>query len=438
MSDHTRAGPPLEKVRYTRARLVITKGPDSGLTLEAAGRLLKVGSSTDNDLVLSDSLVSRRHCEIELTAAGFRVRDTGSTNGIRTPGTRIFDAAFERTSELTIGASRLSITLLSDGEDREQSRAGSFGDLIGRTGKMRELFADLERLAPSQLSVLIEGETGVGKDVVAESIHRASARSDGPYVVFDCGAVAPTLVESELFGHERGAFTGAHSARAGVFEEAHGGTLFLDEVGELPKELQPKLLRALEGQTIKRLGGRQAFPVDVRVLSATNRNLLSEVTRGQFRQDLYYRLAASKVQVPPLRERLDDIRLLVEHFLSRERPSPPVSSVPAHVWEMFAAHRWPGNVRELRHAVQRLVIAPELSLRMFSESTTPSSTAAKSADDQAVVPLRVARRDAAESFEREYLTMLLQRAEGNPLRAAALAEVSRQMIQKLMRKHGVE
>jgi transcriptional regulator with GAF, ATPase, and Fis domain len=437
MSEETRAGPALRKVRYTRARLLVTRGPATGLTLEAAGRTLTLGSAPDNDLVLNDPLVSRRHCEIELAESGFRVRDLGSTNGVRIAGARVYDAAYDADSELALGETRISISLLSGTEDREQSSALRFGDLLGCSSKMRQLFADLERLAPSQLSVLIEGETGAGKDVVAESIHRASARSEGPYVVFDCGAVAPTLIESELFGHERGAFTGATSARAGVFEEAHGGTLFLDEVGELPKELQPKLLRVLEGNALKRLGGRTAVPVNVRVLAATNRNLLAEVTRGQFRQDLYYRLAACKVEVPPLRERRDDIRMLVEHFLVHEGSALSAARVPEHVWEMFAAHRWPGNVRELRHAVQRLVIAPELSLRMVTGDSKdePPKTPRASAD---IVPLRVARRDAAESFERGYLVDLLERAEDNPVRAALLAEVSRQMIQKMMRKHGLD
>jgi DNA-binding NtrC family response regulator len=432
MREATRAGPALAKVRYTRARIAVSKGPDEGLAIEAAGTLLKVGSAADNDLVLRDPLVSRRHCEILLTESGFRVRDLGSTNGVLLHGARVHDASFDRASELVLGDSRLSITLLAEGEDREQSRSSQFQDVVGRSAKMRELFADLERLAPSTLSVLLEGETGSGKDVIAESIHRASERSDGPYVVFDCGAVAPTLVESELFGHERGAFTGATHARAGVFEEANGGTLFLDEIGELPRELQPKLLRALEAQSIKRLGGRAPVAVDVRVISATNRNLMAEVARGQFRQDLYYRLAAARLGVPPLRERLDDIPILVEHFLSREKAALPVASVPAQVWEMFAAHRWPGNVRELRHAVQRLVIAPELSLRL-------SQQAGESAPSRAeLLPLRVARRDAADQFEREYLTDALRRAGGNPVRAALLAEVSRQMIQKMMRKHGIE
>ncbi len=430
MSEATRARP-LAKVRYKRARLAITQGRDEGLSIEAAGKLVKVGSAADNDLVLSDPLVSRRHCEILLTESGFRVRDVSSTNGVLLHGTRVHDASFDRTSELSLGDTRLTITLLAEGEDREQSSASRFQDVVGRSAKMRELFADLERLAPSTLSVLLEGETGSGKDVIAESIHRASERNDGPYVVFDCGAVAPTLVESELFGHERGAFTGATHARAGVFEEANGGTLFLDEVGELPKELQPKLLRALEAQSIKRLGGRAPIPVDVRVVSATNRNLMAEVARGQFRQDLYYRLAASKLEVPPLRERLDDIPMLVEHFLSREKAALPVASVPAEVWEMFAAHRWPGNVRELRHAVQRLVIAPELSLRL------PKEAGAEAPAKGELLPLRVARRDAADQFERDYLADLLQRAGGNPVRAALMAEVSRQMIQKMMRKHGI-
>jgi transcriptional regulator with PAS, ATPase and Fis domain len=412
-------------------------GPDAGQSIEAAGRLLNIGSASDNDLVLRDPMVSRRHCEIELTEAGFRIRDTGSTNGIHVAGVRIYDAAFDKPTELALGESSLSITLLSASEDREQSTAQRFGDLIGRSRKMRQLFADLERLAPSTLSVLIEGETGAGKDVVAESIHRESARNHGPYVVFDCGAVAPTLIESELFGHERGAFTGANSARAGVFEEAHGGTLFLDEVGELPKELQPKLLRALEAQSIKRLGGRAAIPIDVRVLSATNRSLTVQVARGQFREDLYYRLAGAKVAVPPLRERLDDIPLLVQHFLERHKAALLVQHVPAHVWEMFAAHRWPGNVRELRNAVHRLMLAPELSLRMVGDAAELQGQAAHS-EPQAVVPLRVARRDAAENFERAYLSDLLRRTEGQPVRAALLAEVSRQMIQKLMRKHGME
>ncbi|MFM2420482.1 MAG: hypothetical protein RL385_5205 [Pseudomonadota bacterium] len=437
MSSSTRAGPKVESVRYTRSRIAVTHGPDAGRVIEAAGRLLRVGTAPESDLVLTDDTVSRRHCEIELTEAGFRVRDAGSTNGVRALGGRIYDAAFDHSLELSLGETVITVTLLGQTEDREQTEAQRFGDVRGASRKMRELFAQLERFAPTQLSVLIEGETGTGKDVVAESIHRASPRAEGAYVVFDCSAVAPTLIESELFGHERGAFTGAVAARAGVFEEADGGTLFLDEIGELPKDLQPKLLRALEKREVKRLGGRGTIPIDTRVIAATNRNLLAEVERGTFRQDLYYRIAAARMLVPPLRERLDDIPLLVEHFLRLEAPNVPLRSIPGHVWEMFAAHRWPGNVRELRNAVQRLVVAPELSLHA---SDVPGASAsdgpARSDGGSGIEPLRIARRTSADAFERDYLKNVLARSEGNVTRAAAISEVSRQMIQKLMRKHG--
>ncbi|MET0284143.1 MAG: sigma 54-dependent Fis family transcriptional regulator [Polyangiales bacterium] len=435
MTQATRAGPRLEKVRYARARVTVTRGPDTGSSLEAAGRLITIGTSPESDLVLTDDTVSRRHCEIELSEIGFRVRDAGSTNGVRLGNQRVYDAAFEGQVELSLGETTLAITPLAETEDREQTNTQRFGDLHGGSRKMRQLFADLERLAPSQLSVLIEGETGTGKDVVAESIHRASPRADGPYVVFDCSAVAPTLIESELFGHEKGAFTGAAGARAGVFEEADGGTLFLDEIGELPKELQPKLLRALERHEIKRLGGSKTISVDVRVLAATNRNLASEVTRGKFRQDLYYRIAAAKVAVPPLRDRLDDIPMLVERFLTLDKHALSIRAVPEQVWQMFAAHRWPGNVRELRNAVQRMVIAPELSLH--SDEGFGAQRPVTEPDVATVEPLRVARRDAAEAFERSYLESVLKRTGGNVTRAAAIAEVSRQMIQKLMRKHDI-
>jgi transcriptional regulator with GAF, ATPase, and Fis domain len=440
MNQSTRAGPSIQKIRYTRTRVAVIKGPDVGLVTEAAGRSLRIGTSPECDLVLSDDTVSRRHCEIELGESGFRVRDMGSTNGVRALGALIHDAAFVSALELSLGETTLSITPLGETEDREQTRAPRFGDLLGESRRMRELFAELTRFAPTQLSVLIEGETGAGKDVVAEAIHRASGRADGPYVVFDCSAVAPTLIESELFGHERGAFTGAVGARPGVFEEADGGTLFLDEIGELPKELQPKLLRALEKREVRRLGGRAAIAVDVRVLSATNRNLLAEVQRGGFRQDLYYRIAAAKVSVPPLRERVEDIPMLVEHFLKLEAPTLSREHIPADVWEMFSTHRWPGNVRELRNAVQRLVVAPELSLSKSDVSDHASSADAgpsASAGSGSVEPLRIARRSAADAFERDYLRALFTRTEGNVTRAAAIAEVSRQMIQKLMRKHGL-
>jgi two-component system response regulator GlrR len=431
MLQSTRAGPQHETARYERVRVSVTKGPDQGRCVEAAGRTLRIGTAPTSDLVLRDDTVSRVHCEIELSEAGFRVRDPGSTNGVRAFGMRVFEAAFTSQVELVLGETTLTVTPLAVSEARERTMAARYGDLIGQSRKMRELFAELERYAPTNLSILLEGETGAGKDLVAEGIHRASDRADGPYVVFDCSSVAPTLIESELFGHERGAFTGAVGERPGVFEEADGGTLFLDEIGELPRDLQPKLLRALEKREVKRLGARKGLTIDVRVIAATNRNLLAEVARGNFRQDLYYRVAAAQLLVPPLRERLDDIPMLVEHFLALEAPRVPVSSIPPHVWQMLTAHRWPGNVRELRNAVQRLIVAPELSLHAGPEPAA-STPEAKSRPPE---PLRIARRNAAEAFERDYLRAVLAHTGGNVTRAAAVAEVSRQMIQKLQRKH---
>jgi two-component system, NtrC family, response regulator GlrR len=370
-----------------------------------------------------------------------RVRDVESTNGIVLGGIRIKDAFVTGDFQIALGETWLAVQWLGETVDREQVQTDRFGDVLGRAPRMRELFADLERIAPSEVSLLIEGETGTGKDLIAESVHAQSQRAGGPFAVFDCGAVAPTLVESELFGHERGAFTGAHATHTGLFEQAHGGTLFIDEIGEFPLDLQPKLLRALEKREIRRIGARQTLAVDVRIIAATNRNLRAEIQQGRFRQDLYFRLATTHVAVPPLRDRMEDLELLVEYFLTLEIPPRRLSDVPAHVWEMFKNHRWPGNVRELRNAVQRLTVTPDRPLHHdhVESASSPNATAPAQSwlRDGSVVPLRVARREAGDDFERAYLEFVLERSGGNVTRGAALAEVSRQMMQKLMRKHGM-
>jgi transcriptional regulator with GAF, ATPase, and Fis domain len=269
-------------------------------------------------------------------------------------------------------------------------------------------------------------------------VHQNSLRSSGPFVVFDCSAVAPTLAESELFGHERGAFTGAVGTRVGVFEQAEGGTIFLDELGELPKDLQPKLLRVLEKREVRRLGGSKTIPVDVRLISATNRNLRAQVKRGEFRQDLYYRVAGAHVYVPPLRDRPGDIALLAESFLAQSQPPRRASDVPEHVWDMFKAYRWPGNVRELKNAVRRVLVTPE---RVLDTDSMPDLAAAAALAVASAAgplePLRIARRTAADEFEKRYVEHVLGKSDGNVTRAAAIAEVSRQVIHKLMTKHGL-
>jgi len=423
------------KREYSKIRLLVSHGPDAGLTREISSSTLRVGSAPDNDLALTDDSVSRYHCTIEPVARGVRIRDEGSTNGVFLGGMRVFDAQFDSPVQLRLGETRIDIEPLGERVARAQLAGDRFCALLGRSPRMRELFADLARIAPTDLSVLIEGETGSGKELVAESLHAASDRADRPFVVFDCSSVAASLVESELFGHERGAFTGAVASRPGVFEQANGGSIFLDELGELPRDLQPKLLRVLERREVRRLGSQSTIPVDVRLIAATNRNLAEEVRRGNFREDLFFRTATAVVRVPPLRDRMDDLPLLVEHFLDRACPPRRVEDVPAEVWSLFEAHRWPGNVRELCNAVQRFVATPERVL-LPERAPEPAAPGTRASNESTpLTPLRRARREASNAFERAYLASVLSRSGGNVTRAAALAAVSRQMLQRLLRKH---
>jgi transcriptional regulator with PAS, ATPase and Fis domain len=432
----TRVRGPRIVVRYTKVRVEVVRGPDAGKSVEVAGQSVTIGTAEDNQLVLTDDSVSRAHCELEPVTGGMRVRDLGSTNGVFAGETRLYDAVLPFDSPLRLGDTELALSALAETVEREQTTRDRFGDLLGASPRMRELFADLERIAAADVTLLIEGETGTGKEIVAESVHRASSRAAGPFVVFDCGAVTPTLVESELFGHERGAFTGATHAHVGVCEQADGGTLFLDEIGELPKELQPKLLRAIEKREIRRVGGTRVIPFDTRVIAATNRQLRAEVARDQFRQDLYFRLAAAHVTVPALRERMEDLPLLVERFLSLERPPRSARDLSRELWDLLRAHRWPGNVRELRNVVQRFLVTPDRALRDLTVASPVAAGAGSSA--AGLLPLRIARRENCDAFEREYLVSVLRLAGGNVTHAAALAEVSRQNLQKLVKKHGRE
>ena len=434
---------PTRMVSYTKVALAVVCGPDAGRSLETAGRRVRIGTAPDNDLVLTDTTVSRYHCELLPASGAIDVVDCGSTNGTFSGQVSIRQVTFFERFSLRIGETAIEVTPLGDTVDREQLVCDRFGDMLGASACMRELFADLARIAPTDIGVLIEGETGSGKELVADAIHRASARSNGPFVVFDCSAVADSLVESELFGHERGAFTGALSARAGVFEQANGGTLFLDELGELPIGLQPKLLRVIESRTVRRVGSNTTIPVDVRLVSATNRDLGSEVNRNAFRADLFFRVAATRVGVPPLRDRLDDLPLLVAHFLGNMSPPVRLEDLPAPAWELFSSHRWPGNVRELRNVVQRAVLSSSGSLTSALLAQSAASASARqpqpeleSADEGSQIePLRIARRDATDAFERSYLRRLLVRTSGSVQRGAAVAEVSRQLIQRLLKKH---
>ncbi|MCA9678577.1 MAG: sigma 54-dependent Fis family transcriptional regulator, partial [Myxococcales bacterium] len=348
-------------MRVRHLTLEVVDGPDAGARADKTAEPLTIGSDPSNQLVLADPKVSRFHYRIVADDHGLRLVDRGSANGTFVAGLRAREVYLADGARLDLGDTTL-IARLGTGEDEiELSAQERFGGAVGRSVAMRRLFAAARRAAASSASVLLLGETGTGKDVLARAIHDASPRAARPYVVFDCGAVAPSLIESALFGHVRGAYTGADTDRPGVFEWAHGGTLFLDEIGELAPSLQPKLLRALESGAVTRVGATTPTPIDVRVIAATHRDLPAEIEEEAFRADLYYRLAVIVLEVPPLRDRLDDVPLLAAHFardlLGKEGPAGrDLAWLGPHLDEAFGSlrhHRWPGNVRELRNVVER-------------------------------------------------------------------------------------
>ena len=299
---------------------------------------------------------------------------------------------------------------------------------------MRRIYALIERVAPADATVLIQGETGTGKELVARTLHDESKRADGPYIAVDCGAITGSLIESELFGHARGAFTGAVNERAGALEAANGGTVFFDEIGELPMELQPKLLRCLETRRVRRVGDNHERPVDVRVIAATNQPLALNVNEGSFREDLYYRLAVVELELPPLRSRRDDVPALVRHFyrLYTGEESPPPDLVAG-----LSTRSWPGNVRELRNIVERSVLLGVQTGSPIERDQSAHHPSAVQAEISLQLPLKEARTAWVEQFEAVYVKMLLEKTGGNVTRSAGLAGISRRSMQRLMARLGL-
>jgi len=418
-------------VRVRKIRIEIAEGPGAGSVVDLAGPEVTIGTARDCSLVLADPTVSRRHALLRIEHDGIRVIDAGSRNGTTVDGLRVRDAYARPDSLLVVGATTLRLRLLADTVSLPLSSRTRFGGLVGASVAMRRVFALLEKVAPTDTTVLVEGETGTGKELVAQALHDHSPRSSGPFVVFDCSAVSASLIESELFGHVRGAFTGATADRAGALEAADGGTIFLDELGELPLDLQPKLLRALEGLEVRRVGANTTQRVDVRIVAATNRSLATEVDAGRFREDLYYRLAVVRVDLPPLRERIEDLAMLVEHFAQAEaRYGQPVVRLPEATVHAFAQQAWPGNVRELRNAVKRALALGVPDESCGGPQRTPSLATAIDLD----VPLKQARDRLVEAFEQQYLAAALERTGGNVSRAAELAGVNRKFIQRAMKR----
>src|SRR4051812_6435357 len=443
--------------RLRRCRIEVVTGADAGLVRDIEASVIRIGARRGNDVQLTDSKVSGLHAEIRLDDRGYRLRDLDSTNGTYVSSLRINDIYIMPGAQIAMGSTRLKFEPLGESVEIELADTDRFGSMIGRSVKMREMFARLEKLARTDTTVLITGETGAGKELVAEALHDHSPRSqnNGPFVVLDCGSIPPNLIESELFGHERGAFTGATNNYAGAFERAHQGTVFLDEIGELPLGMQPKLLRVLERKEVRRVGGSKTIEVDVRIVAATNRDLGVEVNRGRFREDLYYRLAVARVHVPPLRERKDDLPLLIEHILATT-PGGETASIAQETIDLMMKHDWPGNVRELRNVIERAVLLSETpehedSLRRAplpekrsepSITVTPSHTAT-SADATMTVPVDVgipfkhAKQNVISEFEKRYISRLLAQHDGNISAAARAAGIDRMSIHKMLHRLGL-
>jgi len=408
-------------------------GDSRGVPLQVTP--LVVGVQPDCDIVLGDPGVSRRHCRLSLDGHGVLVEDLASKNGTFVGGIEVNRAWVPLNVPILVGATQLVIRQLGGTIDVPLSVDTQFGGALGASVPMRALFARLERAAKADVTVLLLGESGTGKELLASGIHEASARRDGPFVPFDCGAVAPTLIEAELFGHVRGAFTGANADRKGTLALADGGTLFLDEIGELPLDLQPKLLRALESHEYRPVGAQRYQRFDARIVAATNRPLRQDVASGAFRGDLYYRLAMLEARVPPLRERPEDIDLLVARFLETASPPRTTRDLPSGAAAMLRAHDWPGNVRELKSAVMRLLLFPELgSLGIRDE---PGGLPSALGVLPMRLPLREAREQVVEAFERTYVASNLALAGGNVSRCADAIGVSRQLLHRLMDRYEI-
>ena len=401
---------------------------------------VRIGAGAGNDWIIKNNTVSAVHAEITTTDKGFRVRDLGSTNGTFINGVRIWDAVITDGQTLALGTYQTEFQIQSDTISEKISENEEFHGAVGRSTHMRALFSRIHKVAHTPATVLIQGETGTGKEVVAWSIFEASNRKEEPFVVLDCSAIPKNLVESELFGHEKGAFTGAINQRKGAFERANGGTLFLDELGELELELQPKLLRALEQKKIQRVGGDKPIKVDVRIIAATNRDLQRHVAQGSFREDLYYRLAVVTLDLPPLRDRLDDLEVLVEHFLAQMDLT--LEELPAGAMDTFMQHTWPGNCRELRNAVERAVVLGEIQTQpsAFGNKSLPQKEGPNTIIHQLGIerPYKQQKADMTAAFEEKYVRLMLKEYKGNVSAAARQAGIDRMSLHKILSRYGLD
>jgi transcriptional regulator with PAS, ATPase and Fis domain len=432
-------------LRVRKTKLLVISGPLQGREFFVNRDTYTIGSGDHNDLVIGDSTVSKRHCEIIVEESGYQIRDLDSTNGTMVQGVRVSSAHLAPGAEIQIGKSRIVFCPLQDSNDIPLSSKEAFGKMLGRSIPMRRIFYLAETYSPSDATIMITGETGTGKEVLAEEIHNHSNRKNKPFIVIDCAAISKDFMESEIFGHVKGAFTGANSDRQGAFELADGGTVFLDEIGDLLPDLQPKLLRVLEKREIRRVGSNDLRKIDVRIISATNRNLANEVNENRFREDLYYRLSVVHLELPPLRRRKDDIPLIVKKFLTTLHGDDALSQVADLdvTMDVLKRHEWPGNVRELRNLVELAFYSEKRPVDLSSFLSFGSLRAGRKPNDEPDMsfttdrPFKDAKNDLIEEFEKAYLNDLLARNRQNISQSAREAGIERAYLQRLIRKYGM-
>jgi DNA-binding NtrC family response regulator len=429
-------------LKIRRCRLEVIQGAGVGTALVTEKERFRVGSHTSNDMVLPDRTASRQHFEIQYTDRGYLLVDLHSTNGTYLDGSRIERAYLKKGAQIGAGQTLMRFAPIDEEIKVDPDVDGMLGEMVGHSAKMRQIFGLLKKVAPMDVSVIITGETGTGKELAARAIHSYSPRVKGPFEVLDCGAIQENLIESELFGHEKGAFTGADKLREGVFERANQGTVFLDEIGELRLDLQPKLLRVLEQREVRRVGGNDTLDVDVRVIAATHRDLQKEVAQGRFREDLYFRLNVINVHLPPLRQRREDIPVIV----AKELAVPDI--VTRYGRKHFSdkalaallAYPWPGNVRELMNVVSHVLTFSEHE--EIGPDVLPPRILGQGKDAPLSFNEHLSFKDAKdqvlEAFEREYLTMVLKRCAGNITRAAKESGLHRKSIERLCKKYQLD
>lgn len=430
--------------RVRRTKLLIISGPLQGREFVVNRDTFTIGSGSHNDLAIEDSTVSKRHCEIVVEQTGYLIRDLDSTNGTLVQGVRVSSAHLAPGSEIQLGKTRIVFCPLQEANDIPLSPNEAFGAMMGRSVPMRRIFHLAETYSPADVTVMITGETGTGKEILAEEIHNHSPRRDKPFIVIDCAAISKELIESELFGHVKGAFTGANADRQGAFELADGGTVFLDEIGDLSPDLQPKLLRVLEKREIKRVGSNKVSKINVRIVSATNRNLANEVNEGRFREDLYYRLSVVHLELPPLRRRREDIPLLVKRFLTDLHGEDALSQLSDvdRTMDVLKRHEWPGNVRELRNLIELAFYSERRPVDLSAFLSLGHLRAGRKNTEPEVNfvtdrPFKDAKNDLIEEFEKSYLNDLLARNKQNISRSAREAGIERAYLQRLVRKYGM-